>query len=127
MTKRMKRIHKVVVKRMVDGSPDTSWLGEYARSPTSEYSIDRQHALTCPINTGMTPLDLKTRTLVHAQTGARCGCADSGCKVHTPRPNCVNGANTILYRVDMDDASGTLMCDDCANDATMSGLFTAHL
>ena len=32
----MKRIHKVTIKRMVDDSPDTSWLGEYANSPTSE-------------------------------------------------------------------------------------------
>lgn len=47
MAKNMKRIHKVVVKRMVDDSPDTSWLGEYANSPTSEFSIDRKHALDC--------------------------------------------------------------------------------
>ena len=49
--KNMKRIHKVVIKRMVDESPDTSWLGEYADSPTSEYSIDREHALDCPQQT----------------------------------------------------------------------------
>jgi hypothetical protein len=24
----------------------------------------------------------------------------------------------------MDDYTGTAMCDDCANDATMSGLYT---
>ena len=43
----MKRIHKVTIRRMVDESPDTSWLGEYANSPDSEYSIDRAHACDC--------------------------------------------------------------------------------
>lgn len=51
-TQAQKRIHSVTIKRMVDDSPDTSWLGEYANSPTSEYSIDRKHSLDCPINTG---------------------------------------------------------------------------
>ena len=43
----LKRIHKVTIKRMVDESPDTSWLGEYSNSPDSEYSIDRAHSLDC--------------------------------------------------------------------------------
>ena len=47
-----KRIHKVTIKRMVDNSPDTSWLGEYSNKQTSEYSIDRAHSLGCPVNTG---------------------------------------------------------------------------
>ena len=46
-----KRIHRVTIKRMVDESPDTSWLGEYADRPTSEYSIDREHGLDCPQQT----------------------------------------------------------------------------
>jgi hypothetical protein len=47
MTKSMKRIHKVVIKHMADTDGDTSWLGEYANSPTSEFSIDRAHDLGC--------------------------------------------------------------------------------
>jgi hypothetical protein len=48
MTKQsMKRIHKVTIKRMIDESPDTSWLGEYSNSAESEYSIDRGHDLDC--------------------------------------------------------------------------------
>lgn len=43
-----KRIHKVTIKRMVDDSPDTSWLGEYANKPDSIFSIDRAHDLDCP-------------------------------------------------------------------------------
>jgi hypothetical protein len=48
MTKSMKRIHKVTIKRMVDTDPDTSFLGEYANRPTSDYSIDRDHDADCP-------------------------------------------------------------------------------
>lgn len=42
-----KRIHSVTIKRMYDESPDTSWLGEYANSPDSEFSIDRAHSEDC--------------------------------------------------------------------------------
>ena len=45
--KNMKRIHKVVIKRMVDESPDTSWLGEYGSRAESEYAIDRRHKPEC--------------------------------------------------------------------------------
>lgn len=46
-----KRIHSITVKRMIDSSPDTSWLGEYSNLSDSEYSIDRKHSLDCPQNT----------------------------------------------------------------------------
>lgn len=46
--KNMKRIHKVTIKRMIDESPDTSWLGEYGQRSESEYAIDRKHATDCP-------------------------------------------------------------------------------
>ena len=42
-----KRILSVTIRRMVDESPDTSWLGEYANRSTSEYSIDRAHSEDC--------------------------------------------------------------------------------
>jgi len=45
-----KRILSVTVKRMVDESPDTSWLGEYSQRKTSEFSIDREHSLDCVVN-----------------------------------------------------------------------------
>ena len=45
--KSMKRIHKVTIKRMIDESPDTSWLGEYGNSAESDYSIDRAHSRDC--------------------------------------------------------------------------------
>ncbi len=45
--KKGKRILSVTLKRMVDESPDTSWLGEYSNRPTSEFSIDRAHSEDC--------------------------------------------------------------------------------
>lgn len=42
-----KSILSVTIKRMIDDSPDTSWLGEYAQSPNSEFSIDRAHSEDC--------------------------------------------------------------------------------
>src|SRR5258705_9277395 len=42
-----KRIHSVTVRRMIDESPDTSWLGKYSNRSESEYAIDRAHAQDC--------------------------------------------------------------------------------
>src|SRR5258708_22234380 len=42
-----KRILSVTVRRMIDESPDTSWLGEYSNRPETEYAIDRAHAQDC--------------------------------------------------------------------------------
>lgn len=64
----------------------------------------------------------KARTFANVLGDSRCECADRGCPIHT-RNVCVNGGNTILYCVDMEDNNGTVFCDDCANDASMSGLF----
>ncbi len=40
-----KRILKITIKRMIDESPDTSWLGEYSQRSTSEFSIYRDSAI----------------------------------------------------------------------------------
>lgn len=47
MPQAKKRILSVTVKRIVDMSPDTSYLGKYANRPTSEFSIDRLHTEDC--------------------------------------------------------------------------------
>jgi len=47
-----KRILEVKLRRMVDDSPDTSYLGEYSNRPETDYAIDRTHSLDCKsINT----------------------------------------------------------------------------
>jgi len=63
--KKGKRILSVTLKRMVDESPDTSWLGEYSSRSTSEFSIDRAHSEDCA---GVLPSaqDAK-KTLEHVQ------------------------------------------------------------
>lgn len=53
-----------------------------------------------------------------------CECADPQCPLHIGNSSCPNRANTILYRVDMQDETGTDMCNSCAEDAYHSGLFT---
>jgi len=55
---------------------------------------------------------------------SRCECSDPACPVQHPDSNCRQVATTILYRVDMEDVTGTAMCDACASDAMESGLFT---
>lgn len=66
-----KRILSVTVKRIADyDSPDTSDLGEYSDTKTSEFSIDRAHDEDCAINTGK-PVEQPPHTLYE------CGCCDS--------------------------------------------------
>lgn len=57
----------------------------------------------------------------------KCECSDPGCPVHMGKSNCIKYAYVILYRVDMEDNSGTAMCEECADDAMMSGLFTDEI
>lgn len=62
-----KRIQFVTLKRMHDDSPDTSHMGEYANSPTSEFSIDRAHDLDCICQTYNRPTAEGLRVLESAQ------------------------------------------------------------
>lgn len=41
------RIVSVTLRRMVDDSPDTSWLGKYTSKIKSDFTIDRKHAIDC--------------------------------------------------------------------------------
>jgi len=54
----------------------------------------------------------------------RCECADPGCPQHKGESECkrVNHVE-VLFRVDMDDRTGTRFCGRCADDAMESGLF----
>ena len=54
---------------------------------------------------------------------ALCDCSDPGCPIHN-EDDCPNLATTVLYRVDMEDTSGTNMCQGCMEDAMDSGVFT---
>ena len=54
-----------------------------------------------------------------------CECSDRECPVHKGRPSCPRAGDTIVYRSDMEDRSGVLMCEGCAADALDSGVFHA--
>jgi hypothetical protein len=59
------KILSVTIRRVVDESPDTSWMGEYSQKQTSAYSIDRAHSEDC----ASVSLEAKKakETLEHAQ------------------------------------------------------------
>ena len=55
------------------------------------------------------------------QNMPRCQCCDKGCPCC--HGSCSNAGTHTLYRMDMADETGTLMCDGCGDDAFASGLF----
>lgn len=55
----------------------------------------------------------------------RCECRDGGCPVCHGK--CKAAAELTLYRVDMEDQTGTDMCGACAADALDSGVFTTEV
>lgn len=59
-----------------------------------------------------------------------CGCSDPGCPMHLGVSRCERPGPrrwlTRVYRIDMEDETGTIMCADCADDALKSGVFTTR-
>lgn len=55
-----------------------------------------------------------------------CECADPGCRVHSGKSACGKPSATILYRVDMEDETGTAFCEECASHAFESGVFAEN-
>lgn len=51
----------------------------------------------------------------------KCECSDPGCPMCHGK--CGHDADCIAFRSDMEDRTGTPMCDDCAEDALQSGVF----
>ncbi len=70
-------------------------------------------------------LDTEANVAVLTKT---CECADSGCPMHMGESRCpveiTPMTETVVYRIDMNDETGTSMCEGCADDALDSGLFT---
>jgi hypothetical protein len=56
-----------------------------------------------------------------------CECADPGCPAHTGMSKCSEPtyARSRLYRVDREDQTGTVFCEECWWDAMHSGVFTS--
>ncbi len=53
-----------------------------------------------------------------------CECADPGCPVHNDTGDCQAMGHITLFRVDMEDITGTVFCEPCSDDAIESGLFS---
>ena len=51
-------------------------------------------------------------------------CEDSDPQCSICHGHCQHEGTIILYRIDMEDQTGTLFCEQCADDASESGLFT---
>ena len=56
-----------------------------------------------------------------AVQGKACECADPWCPACGGK--CRQPESVVLYRVDMDDRTGTAFCERCAEDACSSGVF----
>jgi hypothetical protein len=55
----------------------------------------------------------------------QCECSDPGCPEHKGQSKCAFiGRTQTVYRIDMEDRTGTRMCSKCADDAYESGLFS---
>lgn len=69
-----------------------------------------------------------TRTFSGVPGDSRCECSDPGCAIAIDHggKQCTHLAATILYRVDMEDVTGTALCESCADDAMESGLFAEY-
>ena len=52
-----------------------------------------------------------------------CQDADPACPVHPGISHCPDDARVVMYRIDMEDRTGTPVCGACANDMQESGLF----
>lgn len=84
--KSTKRILKIEVRRMVDESPDTSWLGEYSAKSEGDYSIDRAHDPDCPHND---PTADFTQTHDWDETQGMCRkCSETDCSAICPEYVC---------------------------------------
>lgn len=64
-----------------------------------------------------------SRNRFHVPKHIPCECTDPGCPKHPGKSSCPNYAKGIVYRVDMEDETGTWMCKRCKEDALESGVF----
>jgi len=67
------------------------------------------------------PLNPEPRQRVEIPPPPFCECGDPGCPVC--HGHCHKPAHTTVYRSDMEDRTGTPMCDECTADCLDSGLF----
>lgn len=124
-----KRILSVKVKRVIDDSPDTSWLGEFSDDPkdfaivaTGEYEGTFVDDLPCEeCNKPEADGDHDVDTPQPAE-GITCECSDPACPHCSGK--CKDQATMTLWRVDMEDRTGSDFCQACGEDCMDAGVFT---
>lgn len=119
MTPKVQRkIESVTIRRMIDESPDTSWLGEYSASPSAKrFTIDRKHSLDCPVNHHFGPVDSWPKCQTCKGEG-QIVCSHgwhSRTEGHDYCPGCgqYSASQSEMLTVDCDDceSSGDAPCD----------------
>ena len=62
-----------------------------------------------------------SRETDRSRPSSACQCYDPQCPECHGR--CRNGPTSVLYRIDLEDETGTPMCELCAADSLESGLY----
>ena len=57
---------------------------------------------------------------------SKCECHDKGCRHHLGATCSEPEAFIVVFRIDMQDASGTAMCEICSEDALETGVFATE-
>jgi hypothetical protein len=130
-TVKMSRGHyKAIVNyRDANGKVQTELLGFYGTERESEAivaTVRKWNAYGVPAWIGKMSREYDEIQASRAAKPLHCECLDLGCKAH-PGKACTDvgeGPTEILYRIDMDDKTGTCFCVPCAEDAMSTGLYT---
>jgi hypothetical protein len=101
-----KRILSVTIRRMIDDSPDSSYLGEYGSQPKSDYAIDRAHSEDC-IENDSTQKD-KLGRIADAIENDRPVCDDD---LDVVNPDCAACMEEKAYTDAMDAVRELAECD----------------
>ncbi len=91
---------------------------------TGQYDADDNSSALQQIRNTFGPSWLVRFRLSPPKSLGECCCSDPGCPKHKGRSGCSYIATSIVYRIDMEDKTGTPMCSGCTEDALNSGVFT---
>ena len=104
-----KRILSVTIRRMVDESPDTSWLGEYCSKCKSQFTIDRAHSEDCIEND--TPQKEKLEHIADYLENNKTIACEEHTEVYEPNTTCENCKEEIAETNAIDCVRELAECD----------------
>lgn len=122
--------YAATVCQEADSEPYIGTWGDWIEAVEAEHCTE-EGALVCGYCSEFTPKNRRDWSDVICQhclhnvadgtPAPKCECADRECACGG---NCNHQSVTTLFRVDMDDSTGTAFCDRCASDAMDCGLFS---